>query len=116
MNVLQKFICNPYLTRNFYKQIEQETFRLIFLDLPSKFSLFHVRCHQDDDTEFTKLDVPTSLNIDTEKIASTHITQPVSTRLITTLFAVYINNKYIPYNITQKIRSSAFTGQARTFL
>ena len=58
---------DDYYQQDLYKNAEAEAISIIFQFLPSKFTIEHIKGHQDDTKMHNALDIKTHLNIDTDK-------------------------------------------------
>jgi len=56
------------------------------------------------------------LNVQADKIATYNARKLINTHLITSPFAIYVANNYIPHNIDNKIRESSHSKLAQDFL
>ena len=94
---LTNFISDQYLARGMFKKTEQETYRIILQIQTPQFQIIHVRGHQDDDKTFEELEILAQFNIKADIVATTKATTPINTHLLSAPFAIYINDRYIPY-------------------
>ena len=113
---IQQFTADPYLTKGLFKQTEQEAYRILLQIQPEQFKMIHVRGHQDDEKTFDELDTPAQLNIAADKVATTKARKPINTHLLSAPFAIYINERYIPYHFERELRKQHFSEDARIFM
>ena len=109
---LTQFIVDPYMTRGLFKQTEQEAYRIILQIQTPEFQIIYVRGHQDDEKTIEELDTPAKLNIEIDIVATTKTIKPINTHLLSAPFAIYINEKYIPYQFKRELRLQQFSEEA----
>ena len=116
VNKLNEIIVNPRYLKYLYKTTEHEAFKLIFTIIPNNFKLLHINSHQDDECSYNELPLTAKLNVQADTIATNNARKPINTHLLTSPFAIYVANKYIPYNIDNKIRETSHSKLAKQFL
>ena len=116
VNKLNEIIANPKYLKYLYKTTEYDAFKLISTIIPSNYKRHHIKSHQDDKCSYGKLPLPAKLNVQADKIATHHARKPINTHLLTSSFAIYVQNKYIPHNIDSKIRESSHSNIAKDSL
>ena len=116
VNKLNEIIAKPKYLKYLYKTTEYEAFKLLSTIIPNKFHLTHINSHQDDECSYNELPLTTKLNVQADKIAIYNARKSINTHLITSPFAIYVANNYIPHNIDNKIRESSHSKLAQDFL
>ena len=106
---LNQFISDPYMTRGLFKQTEQEAYRIILQIQTPKFQIIHVRGRQDDVKTIEELDAPAKLNIEANIVATIKARTPINIHLLSALFTIYFNERYIPYQFERELRLQQFS-------
>ena len=104
------------MTRELFKQIEQEAYRIILQIQNPQFQIIHVRGHQDDVKTIEELDIPAKLNIKADIAETTKSRTPINTHLLSAPFAIYIKGRYIPYQFERELRHQHFSEEGKQFL
>ena len=115
MNKLNEIIVNPKYLKYLYKTTEHEAFSLISTIISKAFHLIHINSHQDDECSYNELPLTTKLNVQADTIATNNARKPINTHLLTSPFAIYVANNYIPHNIDNKIRETSHSTIAKDF-
>ena len=65
---------------------------------------------------YNELPLTAKLNVQVDTIATNNARKPINTHLLTSPFAIYVANNYIPHNIDNKIRETSHSTIAKEFL
>ena len=95
---------------------EYEAYKFVSTIIQPNYNFYHKKCHQDDNCAYEALNLSAKVNIQADKIVTYNARKPINTHLITSPIAIYIANKYIPYNVHRKIRYTSQYHQAKHFL
>ena len=116
VNKLNEIIAKPKYLKYLYKTTEYEAFKLLSTIIPNKFHLTHINSHQDDKCSYNGLPLTAKLNVQADKIVTYNACKPINAHLITSPFAIYVANNYIPNNIDNKIRETSHSKLVQDFL
>ena len=72
--------------------------------------------HQDDEKAIEELDSPAKLNKEVDIDATTKARTPINTHLLSAFLAIYINERYFPYQFEHELRLQHFSEKAKQFL
>ena len=67
------------------------------------FNILHIREHQGVKNEYTELDIPARLNIEADTLGTAHSTTSININILSDPFAIYVNEKYVPYKFEREI-------------
>ena len=108
-------MANPKYLKYLYKTTEHEAFKLLSTIIPNNFKINHIKSHQDDECSYNDLPLTAKLDVQADKISTQYARKPINTHLLTSPFAIYVTNRYIPQNIDSKIRESSHSNIAQEF-
>ena len=115
VNKLNTLILNPRVMKTLFKIPEYETIQAMITYIPRNYTIRHVESHQDDNIPYANLTLDAKLNVQTDKIATVFVTQPINNHISIPPFTIYLHGEYIHHWIDKIIRFRRNEKETRKF-
>ena len=115
VKTLKIILKDQFYLRSIICENENEVYTLINTIIPNHYSIEHIYSYHDDSKTSIYFNTKWNLNTEVDSIAVTHPSEPIHLHFLFTVIVIYIDKRYIHYNIDNIIGTVAHAKEIRFF-